>query len=261
MDAAGMDRERLAAAGRDGGRVRLEREGPVVLLLWDAPWRRNAMDPGMMLDLHAAVSAVAEEPPGAVVLCGVGGAFCAGGDLAAVRGALLEPAAAAAMARTMAACTDALAALPCLVLAAVEGAALGGGAELLLAADGVIAGADARIGFVQGRMGVSPGWGGGARLVARVGARRARRILLEAAVWSADEALAEGIVDRVVPAGTARAVAMARAAAAAEVPAAARAGAVAVAAGAPEAAVFAQLWGGVAHRAALDQAAAGRARR
>lgn len=261
MGAAGTDRERLAAAGRDAGRVRLERDGSVAVVVWDAPWRRNAMDPGMMLDLDAAVAELVREPPGALVMCGVGGAFCAGGDLAAVRGALLEPGAAAAMARTMAACTDALAALPCLVVAAVEGAALGGGAELLLAADVVVAAVDARIGFVQARLGVSPGWGGGARLVARVGARRARRILLEAAVWTAEEARAEGIVDSVVPSGTARERAVARAAAAAEVPVVARVGAAAVAAGEPEAAVFARLWGGAAHRGALDRAAAGRARR
>ncbi len=255
------DRAVLAAAGRDAGAVRMRREDAVAHLVWDAPWRRNAMDPGMMLDLGAAVGALVADPPGAVVMSGVGGAFCAGGDLAAVRSALLAPAAAAAMARHMAACTRALSGLPCLVVAAVEGAALGGGAELLLAADLVVASAEARIGFVQGRMGVSPGWGGGALLVERVGARRARRILLEGAVWSAAEAAAAGVVDEVVPAGDALSVALSRAAAAAQVPVAARRATVAVAAGEREEEVFLGVWGGEAHQHALSRATAGRASR
>ena len=60
---------------------------------------------------------------------------------------------------------------PMFVVVVLEGAAIGGGAELVTIADYVIAKSDAHIGFVQAKLGVTPGWGGGQRLINRVGHR------------------------------------------------------------------------------------------
>ncbi len=250
----------LLGLPRGGGRLGLRLDGPVAELVVDHPERRNAMSPGMMADLLAAVERLAAWDGVAVVIRGEGRrAFCAGGDLGAVRAHLLE--AGEAMARAMQGALDRLAGLPVLGIAAVEGVALGGGAELLTAADVVVAAEDARIGFVHAALGVSPGWGGGARLARRVGPGRAARILAEARVLEAEEALRVGIVDEVVPTGEARARALAIARAAAANPPAAVRGVIAVAKAADpdaERAVFARLWGGPDHRAALARLPAGR---
>ena len=89
---------RLGLLPRGDGRVRLEREGLVATLSLDHARRRNAMSVGMMLDLRECLLALESDPVSALVLHGVGGeAFCAGGDLRAVRNHLLDHAAAAAM--------------------------------------------------------------------------------------------------------------------------------------------------------------------
>jgi len=146
------------------------------------------------------------------------------------------------------------------VVAAVEGAALGGGAEILSAVDVVVAGQGARIGFIHASLGVSPGWGGGGRLVRRVGSARALQVLALAQRMSATEASAMGIVDRVVPDGDAVAAAERFAADVCQQPTSAVRGAVAVArawrddpqsAASEERAVFSSLWGGPEHVQAL----------
>jgi enoyl-CoA hydratase/carnithine racemase len=83
------------------------------------------------------------------------------------------------------------------VVGVLRGAAMGGGAELLAACDVVFAAPTARVGWVQARLGVSPGFGGGARLLRRVGTPRAARVLLEAAVLDAEAARGLGLVDAI----------------------------------------------------------------
>lgn len=239
------------------GRVRLDVAGGVATLRFDHPGARNALAPAMMVGLADAVASLRAAPPRAVVIGGAGPAFCAGGDLAAVQQHLLAPGAAAEMQAFMAETCDGLLALPCLVIAAVEGAALGGGAELLTACDLVYCAPTARVGFIQAAMGVSPGFGGAKRLVHRVGGRRALDLLTRAAPMSAAEALRVGVVDEVCddPWAAARArgdqlAALPAGAAAAVKPLVAR-----LVAGdaSAEGEVFARLWGGPEHVAALDR--------
>jgi ethylmalonyl-CoA/methylmalonyl-CoA decarboxylase len=182
------DSSLLRRLPRGGGRVWVEQDGPVARLWIDHPARRNALSPGMMLDLGAAVEELRGFGGAAVVVCGAGGrGFCAGGDLEAVQAHLLDAEGAGAMQAWMRGALDALADLPLRVIGAVEGAALGGGAELLTACDEVFAAADARIGFVHASLGVSPGWGGAARLVGRRGPRVAGRALLAARPFTGEE--------------------------------------------------------------------------
>ncbi len=89
--------------------------------------------------------------------------------------------------------------LPLPVIAAVHGVCLGGGCEVALACDFVFASADATFGQPEINLGVTPGWGGSQRLPRRIGAARARRWIYTGRAVSAEEARADGWVDRVVP--------------------------------------------------------------
>lgn len=252
----------LGSLPRGRGRIHLDIQGRVAELILDNPGARNAVSIGMMADLRAAVDRLRQWQGAAVILRSADRrAFCSGGDLAAVRSHLLEQGLAEAMSRHMQTVLDELAALPVVRIAALEGAAVGGGAELLLVADWIVAAPASRVGFVQGRLGVSPGWGGGRRLVERLGSRLARLELAMAKLRVAEEALAVGLVDEVVADGDA----LDRARDLAEQVAArapvALAAALQVGAGVDaeeERAAFLSLWGGPAHRQALARMRHGR---
>ena len=89
--------------------------------------------------------------------------------------------------------------LPVPVIAAVHGVCLGGGCEIALACDFVVASEDATFGQPEINLGIMPGWGGTRRLPRRVGSSRARRWILTGRPVPAAEAEAEGWVERVVP--------------------------------------------------------------
>jgi len=96
---------------------------------------------------------------------------------------------------------DAIRTFPVPVVAALNGLALGGGAELAVACDVRIAAAHARIGFVQGTLNIPTAWGGGSDLVAILGPARGLELLCSARVLSAAEAHAAGLVEAVAPEG------------------------------------------------------------
>jgi enoyl-CoA hydratase/carnithine racemase len=89
--------------------------------------------------------------------------------------------------------------LPLPVIAAVHGVCFGGGCEIALACDFIVASTDAQFGQPEINLGVMPGWGGTQRLPSRVGAARARRWILSGRPVTAENAEAAGLVDRVVP--------------------------------------------------------------
>ncbi len=91
--------------------------------------------------------------------------------------------------------------LPLPVIAAVHGVCLGGGCEIALACDFILASDDATFGQPEINLGVMPGWGGTRRLPRRIGAARARRWILTGAPVSAADAQAQGLLDRVIPRG------------------------------------------------------------
>ena len=251
------------ALPRGRGAVHREQRGRIAELLLDNPDARNAISPGMMLDLEAHVCALEAAPALGLILRGEGGAaFCAGGDLSAVAEHLLEPGAGAGMCGFMTAILNRLRALPLLSVAAVEGAALGGGAEILSAVDLVVAAEGAKIGFVQAKLAVSPGWGGGQRLRQKVGPSAAARWLALAQIHPAEQAMRLGLVDEIAPRGQALDAARALLAPLEELSEEAVRGAISIARGAPpedEAALFSRLWAGPAHLDAM--ARMGRSRR
>jgi enoyl-CoA hydratase len=98
---------------------------------------------------------------------------------------------------------DAIRRFPVPVVAALNGDALGGGAELAVACDMRVAAAHARIGFVQGRLAITTGWGGGIDLAAIVGHSRALALLCRSDLLTSAEARAVGLVDLVAEPGEA----------------------------------------------------------
>jgi enoyl-CoA hydratase len=189
----------------------------------------------------------------ALVIKGAGDkAFVSGGDLKELS-AIRTEADAAAMARRMRGVCDRIAAFPGPVLAALNGHALGGGAEVAVAADIRLAADDVKIGFNQVSLAIMPAWGGAERLAALVGNGKALLLAGTGAILDATEAQRVGLVDVVVPRASFedewRAVARKLAAA----PVAAIKGVIAGASAEDAIAAFAKLWVSDDHWAAADR--------
>jgi ethylmalonyl-CoA/methylmalonyl-CoA decarboxylase len=233
------------------GTLRLEIDGPIAKLALDNPKARNAMSHRMMNEFPAVVERLEESECVALLIYGAdGSAFCAGGDLRDVRSSLLNRG--GEMCDWMTASIDRMAALPMYIFGCVEGAALGGGAELLTACDEVICSSDATIGFVQASLGVSTGWGGGRRLIQKVGPKKALSLLAFSRKLSADEASSAGLVDEIVEPGATVQKALERAEALTAIPASSLQAVIGlVRQPEKEPAFFRALWGGEAHLRAL----------
>jgi enoyl-CoA hydratase/carnithine racemase len=177
--------------------VDLEVEDGLAVITIDRPHARNALSLETMGQLDAALDRV--DGARALVIKGAGDkAFVAGGDLKELS-ALRTEADAAAMARRMRGVCDRIAAFPGPVLAALNGHALGGGAELAVAADIRLAADDVKIGFNQVTLAIMPAWGGAERLAALVGKGKGLLLAGTGAILDAVEAQRFGLVDVVVP--------------------------------------------------------------
>jgi len=189
--------------------VRVERfETPelahVAEIVLDRPEAMNAVSTAMARAITAATAQVAaDESVRCVVLTSSHErAFCVGADLKE-RNSFTDADLMAQRPVARAAYGGVLG-LPVPAIAAVDGFALGGGFELALSCDVVVAGEGATVGLPEVGVGVIPGGGGTQLLVRRVGWSRAARAIFSAARLPAREALELGAVDEVVPAGTAR---------------------------------------------------------
>ncbi|HSU74703.1 MAG TPA: enoyl-CoA hydratase-related protein [Terrabacter sp.] len=197
--------------------VRVERfETPelahVAEIVLDRPEAMNAVSTAMARAITAATAQVAADGSvSCVVLTSSHDkAFCVGADLKE-RNSFTDADLMAQRPVARAAYGGVLG-LPVPAIAAVDGFALGGGFELALSCDVVVAGEGATVGLPEVGVGVIPGGGGTQLLVRRVGWSRAARAIFSAARLPAREALQLGAVDEVVPAGTARDRALALAA-------------------------------------------------
>jgi enoyl-CoA hydratase len=198
--------------------VLVEREGPVTVVTIDRPERRNAVDGPTAVALADAFRAFDADPDAPVaVLTGSGRAFCAGADLKAI--AEGEPPRVAPDGDGPMGPTRLRLSKP--VLAAIEGPAVAGGLELALWCDLRVAAEGAVLGVLCRRLGVPLIDLGTIRLPRLVGHGRAMDLLLTGRGVGAAEALAMGLVTRVVPDGMARQAAVALAAELAAVPQAA----------------------------------------
>ena len=195
--------------------VRIDKQGPIWTVILDRPARRNAVDRATAAALADAFRSFEADPDAAVaVLWGAGGTFCAGSDLIALNeGDLprLEPDGDAPMGPSRMALSKP-------VIAAIAGHAVAGGLELALWCDLRVAEEDATLGVFCRRVGVPLIDGGTVRLPRLIGLSRALDLILTGRPIGAAEALAMGLVNRVVPRGEARAAAEALAAQLAALP-------------------------------------------
>ncbi len=180
----------------------IERQGPMLVLMINRPDKRNALslalldEIGATLTRHAADDAILA----AVITAAGDKCFAAGGDLQELDAIRSEPDA-RAMSKRGRAALDQVRNFPVPVIAALNGPALGGGAELALACDLRIAAPHAEIGFLQGQLAVTTAWGGGIDLALTIGDRQALRMLSTSAKLEASRAQDIGLVDWVCAPG------------------------------------------------------------
>jgi enoyl-CoA hydratase len=239
--------------------VTLDLDEGVAVVTIDRPEVRNAIGPATMDALDAALDGAAGA--NVVVIRGGGDrAFISGGDLKELAKVRTHDEA-VAMALRMRRLCDRIATFPAPVIAALNGHALGGGAEVAVAADIRVAADDIKIGFTQASLAIMPAWGGAERLAAVVG--RAQALLLTTTGERVDttEAHRIGLVDRVYPREGFEASWRALAGRVAASPARPIKAVIAAAAAhhhpaheRPAVDAFAALWTSEAHWAAVDQA-------
>ncbi len=171
----------------------------VGLVRLDRPTALNALNQQVMHEVVAAVRAFDADPgTGAVVITGSDRAFAAGADIAEMAGLSH----AEVVATDLFAGWDGLTGLRTPLVAAVAGHALGGGCELAMLCDVLVAADTARFGQPEIRLGVIPGIGGSQRLTRAVGRAKAMDLCLTGRTMDAAEAERSGLVSRVVPAAT-----------------------------------------------------------
>jgi enoyl-CoA hydratase len=179
--------------------IRLDISDGIGTIRLDRP-PMNALNVQVQEELReAARQATTAAEVKAVIVYGGEKVFAAGADIKEMAG--MGYAAMAARAVELTGAFDAVARLPKPTVAAITGYALGGGCELALACDWRVAAADAKLGQPEINLGVIPGAGGTQRLARLVGPAKAKDIIMTGRFVDAGEALAIGLVDRVVPAG------------------------------------------------------------
>lgn len=181
--------------------VRIDREDDLAIVTIDRPERRNALSS----EAAAAVAdAILEASSSArvVILTGAGEAFCAGGDLEELErwSDLPQDEISGVLYRSFQAMIRNIRSSPAVVIAAINGPAVGAGMDLALACDLRIAADDARLGQVWVRLGVIPGTGGAWLTQSLAGPTKAAELLLTGDLIDAQQALDAGLVNRVVPA-------------------------------------------------------------
>ncbi|MGI0132687.1 MAG: 3-hydroxyacyl-CoA dehydrogenase NAD-binding domain-containing protein [Thermoplasmata archaeon] len=183
--------------------VRVERSGGVAWVLLDRPEVLNSLSTEVLDQLRAAFDGLAAEPEiRCVVLAGSSPVFAAGADIAEMaQKSVAEGRAFGFLGQAVCRTIEAFRAP---VVALVEGYALGGGLELALAADFIVAADGAQLGLPEGTVGIHTGFGGASRLARIIGRARTKFLLFTAVPVSASEAARLGFVAKVVPSATAR---------------------------------------------------------
>src|SRR3984957_6424034 len=196
-------RENANIASGNDQMVDLELDDGLAVLIIDRPHARNAISLDTMAELDRALDALdAAKTARALVITGAGDrAFVSGGDLKELS-AIRTIEEASAMAWRMRKICDRIAQFPAPAIAALNGHAFGGGAEVAVAADIRVAADDIKIAFNQVSLEIMPAWGGAERLAALVGPGPPPRLRGTGAVLTAEQAEKVGLVDRVLPRAT-----------------------------------------------------------
>ena len=184
----------------------VETRGSVGLITLNRPKAMNALNAPLMAELAAALDGLEDDDAiGAMVITGSDKAFAAGADIKEMKDKSFMD---AFLADFLTRGWERTASCRKPVIAAVAGFALGGGCELAMMCDIIIAGDNAQFGQPEISIGAIPGLGGTQRLVRAIGKSKAMEMCLTGRMMSAEEAERAGLVSRVVPAGELEAEAM-----------------------------------------------------
>lgn len=170
--------------------VNTQQEGGVVTLTMNRPEARNALSPALIAALGDAVEQIEQDDAARVlILAGAGRSFCAGMDL---KGVMNDPQAMGGMLRNLSQVMRRIRRLPIPTIARVQGAAVGGGCGLMVMTDFAITHPDAKVGYPEVDLGVCPAvvapW-----LVRKIGAGRARAMLLAGGTMSGEDGFKAGL--------------------------------------------------------------------
>ena len=173
-------------------------ESAVGICRLDDPESRNALSPGMLAELGAALAELdADSAIRCIVIAGSAKTFASGADIRALAGYDSDANASGAVPDYD--FWEQLDAVEAPIVAAVSGWVLGGGLELALACDMIVAAEDSQFGLPEITLGVIPGAGGTQRLTRAVGKARAMELILTGRRFSSEQALAWGVVNEVAP--------------------------------------------------------------
>lgn len=177
--------------------VTLRMDGPLAWITFATDDGLNVFSSSVLRELEVAVLRVADASEvRATVIAAEGRVFMAGADIREM--ASFDSVEARGYGFLGQGVFNAIAALPSITVAGINGAALGGGLELALACDFRIAVKSAKLGLPEVTLGLIPGWGGIGRLTKLVGPAHAKRLILSGVPISAEDGLAIGLVDEIV---------------------------------------------------------------
>lgn len=183
--------------------IQLDARGPVFLLTLNRPESLNALSVTMGQEVKSAIAEARANGARAIVITGAGRAFCAGGDLREMQKMAQQDGRVEAFfdepLRLLNECILLIRQTPLPIIAAVNGAASGGGCNLALACDLVIAGESARFNQAFVKVGLTPDCGGTFILPRLIGWKRAAELLMTGDVIGARQAAEMGMINRVVP--------------------------------------------------------------
>lgn len=180
-----------------GGSVDLNM-GEISVVKINNPAKRNAFTGKMLVDMREVTKKLWDsKTTKAVILCGAGDAFCSGLDFGLAT-QLTEPQDGANMCMYMQNTLTLFQLLPSITVAVIKGGALGGGAEVVTAADYRLMFSNSMIQFVQKKMGIIPGWGGVTRLREIIGHRKTMHLLASSMQIDSKSALLIGLADTLI---------------------------------------------------------------
>jgi len=186
-------------ADKDQGEVTYEIKNKIGVATLSRPGRLNALSRKMLDDLKSVIDGIQSwEKVRVLVIRGDGeGTLAAGADLKLL--ASFDSTDAREISLYAQRILTGIESAPVPVISAVDGFALGGGLEISLACDLILAGTEAKLGLPETNLGIIPGWGGSIRLPRRVGMGRAKELIFSGRTVGAREALDMGLVDAVYP--------------------------------------------------------------
>ncbi len=176
--------------------VSVQNSGALSILSLKRPEAKNALNRGVLIEIRDAVQKIAQDRNQRVlIITGEGSAFCAGADIAEMKGLSAEQA--EEFARNGHDTMNAVAGSDLISIAAINGFALGGGLELALACDIRIASSTAKMGLPEVGLGLIPGFGGTQRLSRLVGRARAVEMICSGEIITAEHAHSIGLVQKI----------------------------------------------------------------